>query len=678
MTLRKLLWIALLPVVAGTVAAQDQADPPSRVARLNYVYGNVSYRPGSVDEWAPASANYPLTTGDRLWTEPNSSAELRIGSASLRLAGQVGLGFLNLDDRSVQVSLSQGAMNVRIAQLAAGQVFEVDTPNGAVTLQQAGEYRIDVNSENNFTSVTVRSGEALVTGEGKQYAVPRGQQSRFAGTDELTCETGDAPAADSWDQWCESRDHRAEVMTEAVSAYVPAEMTGSEDLADPAIGTWTKNPEDGEALWIPKQVDPGWEPYRFGHWAYVEPWGWTWIDDASWGFAPFHYGRWMTMGGAWAWAPGSFEAGVMPIWSPALVAFLGGDGLGMGISAWVPLGPHEAFMPWYAHSRGYIQRVNIGRNINVTNVTYVNRGHVVAVNHMVFAGGGHVGASARVPQGVATRLRPVSGVNERPSNAARLGSTRQANRPPATSNRQVFTKTALPPSAARTAGTVRVANPTATAAGTHTAAGMARAPGAGSAAGAGAAGHASPGGSPQSSRSTPAPGQIGNPALANRPGNRGTTPASNVTNPALRASSPSRTSPSTANRPANAENPINTSRKTAPVNPSRPSTAVNNSAVRTPAASDGRTPKGAGNPAVSRPAAANNSRAVNRPSSPSNSSANTKAPRTSSASGSSPSPRVNAPSPAPRTSTPAPRVSAPAPAPRVSTPAPRVSVPIKR
>ena len=619
MTLRKLLWIALLPGVAGTLAAQDQADPPSRVARLNYVYGNVSYRPGSVDEWATASANYPLTTGDRLWTEPNASAELRIGSASLRLAGQAGLEFLNLDDRSVQVSLSQGAMNVRVAQLAAGQVFEVDTPNGAVSLQPAGEYRIDVNSENNFTSVTVRSGEATVTGEKEQYAVPRGKQFRFAGTDELTCETGDAPAADGWDQWCESRDRRADYMTEAVSAYVPAEMTGSEDLADPAIGTWMNDPENG-AIWMPTQVDPGWEPYRFGHWAYVEPWGWTWVDDAAWGFAPFHYGRWMMVGGAWAWAPGRFEVGVSPVWAPALVAFLGGDGLGLDLSAWIPLGPHEAFMPWYPHSRGYIERVNIGRNINATNVAYVNRGHVVAVNRTVFAAGGHVGASAvRVQPGLAARLRPVSGVNERPTDAARLGSTRLANHPPAASNRQVIARTALPASATRTAGAVRMANPATPAAGTRTTGGMVQAPRAGSAAGAGAAGHASPGGSPQSGRSTPAPGQIGNPALANRPGNRGTTPASNVTNPALRASSPSRTSPSTTNRPPNAENPINTSRKTSPVNPSRPSTAVNNSAARTPAAST----RGAGNPAVSRPAAGNSSRAVDRPSSPSNSSANT-------------------------------------------------------
>jgi len=35
-----------------------------------------------------------------------------------------------------------------------------------------------------------------------------------------------------------------------------------------------------------------WAPYREGHWAWIEPWGWTWVDDASFGFVTSHYGRW--------------------------------------------------------------------------------------------------------------------------------------------------------------------------------------------------------------------------------------------------------------------------------------------------------------------------------------------------------------------------------------------------
>ncbi len=35
-----------------------------------------------------------------------------------------------------------------------------------------------------------------------------------------------------------------------------------------------------------------WTPFRDGRWAEIAPWGRTWIDNAPWGFAPAHYGRW--------------------------------------------------------------------------------------------------------------------------------------------------------------------------------------------------------------------------------------------------------------------------------------------------------------------------------------------------------------------------------------------------
>ena len=46
-------------------------------------------------------------------------------------------------------------------------------------------------------------------------------------------------------------------------------------------------------MWMPNGVAADWAPYRYGHWVWISPWGWTWVDDASWGFAPFHYGRWV-------------------------------------------------------------------------------------------------------------------------------------------------------------------------------------------------------------------------------------------------------------------------------------------------------------------------------------------------------------------------------------------------
>ena len=61
------------------------------------------------------------------------------------------------------------------------------------------------------------------------------------------------------------------------------------------------------ALDAARALPAGWAPYSTGHWAWVRPWGWTWVDDAPWGFAPFHYGRWVYHRNTWCWAPGTLR-----------------------------------------------------------------------------------------------------------------------------------------------------------------------------------------------------------------------------------------------------------------------------------------------------------------------------------------------------------------------------------
>jgi len=148
-------------------------------------------------------------------------------------------------------------------------------------------------------------------------------------------------------------------------------------------------------------VATGWAPYRYGHWAWVEPWGWTWIDDAAWGFAPFHYGRWVYVGGGWAWVPGHVVA--RPVYAPALVVFVGGHNWSIAIGAgggggvaWFPLAPEEPYVPAYHVSNTYIRNVNVTNvnvtninvtNVNVTNLNYRNRGApdaVTVVSHETF------------------------------------------------------------------------------------------------------------------------------------------------------------------------------------------------------------------------------------------------------------------------------------------------------
>src|SRR5207302_2900554 len=123
------------------------------------------------------------------------------------------------------------------------------------------------------------------------------------------------------------------------------------------------------SVWFPVRVAAGWAPYSAGHWIWVEPWGWTWVDDAPWGFAPFHYGRWVFVGSSWAWAPGPVS--VRPCYAPALVAWVGSSGAGVG---WFPLGYGEPYIPNYRVSRNYFETVNVS-NTRITNITYVTNNY---------------------------------------------------------------------------------------------------------------------------------------------------------------------------------------------------------------------------------------------------------------------------------------------------------------
>ena len=125
-------------------------------------------------------------------------------------------------------------------------------------------------------------------------------------------------------------------------------MTGHEDLDN--YGDWSTAADYG-AVWYPRSVAADWAPYRYGRWAWVEPWGWTWVDAAPWGFAPFHYGRWVQVRGRWGWAPGAYVA--RPVWAPALVGWYGGSGWSVSVNVggpvygWVPLAWGEPFRPWW-------------------------------------------------------------------------------------------------------------------------------------------------------------------------------------------------------------------------------------------------------------------------------------------------------------------------------------------
>ncbi len=332
--------------------AQQVQDVPSRVARVQYMSGEVSMQPGGVNDWVAASMNRPLTTADRVWTDKSSRAELNVGDGFLRMNSETSVTLTNVGDNTIQVELDQGVLEVTVRHLERGEIYEIDTPNLAFTLMKSGVYRFDVDPNGDQTLVTVRSGYGEATGKGSAVRVNSGQQVRFSGGNSLTHTAQGAPARDGFDDWAQVRDKRLE---NSVSArYVSPGVIGYQDLDN--NGTWQNSPQYG-AVWTPNSVPAGWAPYRDGHWAWIEPWGWTWVDDAPWGFAPSHYGRWVDWNGGWGWAPGSLGYW-NPYYAPALVGWIGGGGFGVGFGfgggwgigggfGWFPLGWGEPFYPFY-------------------------------------------------------------------------------------------------------------------------------------------------------------------------------------------------------------------------------------------------------------------------------------------------------------------------------------------
>src|SRR5271154_5251088 len=385
---KSILLFTLVLFVAGIVAllpqpAAAQDDPPGRVARLNFIQGSVSYQVAGDQDWVQADPNRPLTAGDNLWVDTDSRGEVHIGSTAIRMSTQTGISFLTLDDRTVQIQLAQGAIEVHVRNVSAGDAFEIDTPNLAFTIDRGGEYRIETDPNGASTVVIVREGQGEVTGGGDSWDLPEGQRYIFNGTDQLSYDASPAPPFDDFENWCQSRDQRENASQSA--KYVSRDIDGYYDLDQ--YGDWQTDPDYG-AVWIPRGVDSGWAPYQAGHWVYVAPWGWTWVDAEPWGFAPFHYGRWAFVGGYWGWVPGPLV--VRPVYAPALVAFVGGGGFGVAVGfgggvtgvGWFPLGPRDVWVPSYRAGPRYVQNINItnSRVVNVTQVTNVYNNYVVNRN----------------------------------------------------------------------------------------------------------------------------------------------------------------------------------------------------------------------------------------------------------------------------------------------------------
>jgi hypothetical protein len=365
-------FLTALAALSTLSSARAQSDPPSRIARLGYLDGAVSLRAAGLADWSAAPLNQPLTSGDQLWSDPGARAEIDLGSAVVRVDENTSLSLLSLADEVVQWQLNAGSIDIVVRALDASEILEVDAPYAAVGILRPGEYRLSVDAAGT-TTIAVRNGQVQTTlSVGGDMNLGTGQRGLFGANGSYAIVPATPP--DEFDQWCQQRE-AAWSDAGASAQYVSSDAIGYEDLAQD--GAWQPEPDYGE-VWFPSQVDADWAPYGEGHWAWVSPWGWSWVDQARWGFAPYHYGRWAFIGGHWGWVPPPARGHAL--YAPALVAWVGGPGGGAALSlgggaavGWLPLAPHEVYVPAYPVSARYLQQVNLSnsRGLNVATINSV-------------------------------------------------------------------------------------------------------------------------------------------------------------------------------------------------------------------------------------------------------------------------------------------------------------------
>ncbi len=359
-------------IVAGAAAllwtkyertAEARALP--NAARIERVDGQVGLN-HSLDasstkaDWIEATANTPITVGDRVYARDNSRSEIAFSGRNFAtIDANTSLDILDLSQPRTQVALRDGSALFDIGSISSGQSFEVATPCGAVDLEQPGIYQVALDQNGNAVATTL-SGEAQVVGQGGSGRIDKGEVLTIpcqgnSGAVMSRVDAGQAGALldnhfryryprkydgryRNYYTYLDDPDYYDPYRNDPSYNYVSEYIPGVDDLDD--YGDWQYVSDYGYA-WHPR-VDAGWVPYQSGYWSMDYPFGLTWVSNEPWGYAPYHYGRWAYASNEWFWVPEPVRT--YPTYSPALVDFIP---VSQSSVAWVALGPGDPYSSWY-------------------------------------------------------------------------------------------------------------------------------------------------------------------------------------------------------------------------------------------------------------------------------------------------------------------------------------------
>lgn len=192
--------------------ARSTVSPTHRVARIEYLSGNVTWRPNEGARWTRAETNRGLNESAQLWVEDGGRAEVRFDDGSILRLGSNSVITLQTVFVDAQGEYTQIKMNSGIATLEPREersVFEVNTPFLAVKTIGPSRIRIGVGDD---VEVAVSRGRANLEG-------PQGKATLSAGdfvsllNDDSAYAVKALPAPDSWERWNEDRDRKIAAQT---------------------------------------------------------------------------------------------------------------------------------------------------------------------------------------------------------------------------------------------------------------------------------------------------------------------------------------------------------------------------------------------------------------------------------------------------------------------------------
>jgi hypothetical protein len=164
-------------------------------------------------------------------------------------------------------------------------------------------------------------------------------------------------------------------------------------------GEWLETSQYGY-VFQPREAETShdWRPYTEGHWVYSDA-GWTWVSDEPFGWATYHYGRWVRLRRVgWVWVPGKEWAPAWVSWRsskdyvgwaplPPEARFDRRSGIQNWADSYYDIGPDQySFVPANEFGAEHLRRavVPAERNINIvietTNVTRITFSNTTIVN----------------------------------------------------------------------------------------------------------------------------------------------------------------------------------------------------------------------------------------------------------------------------------------------------------